>query len=80
MGSSVSSNSGERKTSSLEKRVIRRVTLRLIPFMFILYIVAYPDRINVGFAALQMNAELQLSHAVFGLGGGILQGRRWNII
>ncbi|MDD5167218.1 MAG: MFS transporter [Syntrophales bacterium] len=58
-------------SEKLEKRVIRRVTFRLIPFMFILYIVAYLDRINVGFAALQMNAELSLSHAVFGLGGGI---------
>ncbi|HNZ65056.1 MAG TPA: MFS transporter [Smithella sp.] len=55
----------------LEKRAIRRMTLRLIPFMFILYIVAYLDRVNVGFAALQMNAELQLSHATFGLGSGI---------
>ncbi len=59
------------ESSSLEKRTMRRVTLRLIPFMFILYIVAYLDRINVGFAALQMNAELHLSHAVFGLGSGI---------
>ena len=39
--------------------------------MFLLYIVAYLDRINVGFAALQMNAELQLSNAVFGFGSGI---------
>jgi MFS transporter, ACS family, tartrate transporter len=58
-------------TSPLEKRAIRRMTLRLIPFMFILYIVAYLDRVNVGFAALQMNAELQLSHAAFGFGSGI---------
>jgi MFS transporter, ACS family, tartrate transporter len=55
----------------LEKRVIRRITLRLIPFMFILYIIAYLDRINVGFAALQMNDELNLSHAIFGIGSGI---------
>ncbi len=58
-------------TSPLEKRAVRRITIRLIPFMFILYIVAYLDRVNVGFAALQMNAELQLSHAVFGFGSGI---------
>jgi ACS family tartrate transporter-like MFS transporter len=57
--------------SPLEKRAIRRMTLRLIPFMFILYIVAYLDRVNVGFAALQMNAELQLSHTAFGFGSGI---------
>ncbi|HRS98325.1 MAG TPA: MFS transporter, partial [Smithella sp.] len=41
------------------------------PFMFVLYIVAYLDRVNVGFAALQMNAELQFSNVVFGLGSGI---------
>jgi ACS family tartrate transporter-like MFS transporter len=39
--------------------------------MFVLYIVAYLDRVNVGFAALQMNAELQFSNVVFGLGSGI---------
>jgi len=65
------SNDIESNVSPLEKQIIKRMTLRLIPFMFILYIVAYLDRINVGFAALQMNAELQLSHGVFGLGGGI---------
>ncbi len=57
--------------SPLEKKAIRRITLRLIPFMFILYIVAYLDRVNVGFAALQMNADLKLSHAAFGFGSGI---------
>jgi MFS transporter, ACS family, tartrate transporter len=58
-------------TNSLEKRAVRRVTFRLIPYLFLLYIVAYLDRINVGFAALQMNAELNLSNTVFGIGGGI---------
>ena len=60
-----------READRIERRVMRHVTLRLIPFMFLLYIVAYLDRINVGFAALQMNADLNLSHTVFGLGGGI---------
>src|SRR5262249_35356030 len=44
---------------------------RLIPFLFLLYIVAYLDRINVGFAALQMNAALGLSASAYGLGAGI---------
>jgi len=44
---------------------------RLIPFLFLLYIFAYLDRINVGFAALQMNQELGLSDATYGLGAGI---------
>ncbi len=50
---------------------LRRVTLRLIPFLFILYIVAWLDRVNVGFAALQMNSDLGFSSAAFGLGSGM---------
>jgi MFS transporter, ACS family, tartrate transporter len=55
----------------MEKRVISKVSRRLIPFMFILYVIAYLDRVNVGFAALQMNADLKFSSAVYGLGSGI---------
>jgi ACS family tartrate transporter-like MFS transporter len=44
---------------------------KLIPFLFVLYLVAYLDRINVGFASLQMNRELGLSESVFGLGAGL---------
>ena len=47
---------------------LRKVTLRLIPFLFVLYIVAWLDRVNVGFAALQMNSDLGFSSAAFGLG------------
>jgi ACS family tartrate transporter-like MFS transporter len=48
-----------------------KVRRRLIPFLFLLYIVAYLDRVNVGFAALQMNAALGLSATAFGWGAGI---------
>src|SRR2546428_10182740 len=48
-----------------------RVRRRLIPFLFLLYIVAYLDRINVGFAALQMNQALGFSPRTYGLGAGI---------
>jgi ACS family tartrate transporter-like MFS transporter len=48
-----------------------RIKWRLLPFMFVLYIVAYLDRVNVGFAALQMNDDIGLSASVFGLGSGI---------
>ncbi|MEZ5288153.1 MAG: MFS transporter [Vicinamibacterales bacterium] len=48
-----------------------RVRRRLVPFLFLLYIFAYLDRINVGFAALQMNEALGLSSAVYGFGAGI---------
>jgi MFS transporter, ACS family, tartrate transporter len=51
--------------------VLSRLTWRLIPFLFLLYIVAYLDRINVGFAALQMQEELKFSDRVYGLGAGM---------
>ena len=50
---------------------LARVRRRLLPFLFVLYIVAYLDRINVGFASLKMNRELGLSDAVFGFGAGL---------
>jgi MFS transporter, ACS family, tartrate transporter len=55
----------------LAERTRRRVTRRLMPFLFVLYIIAYIDRINVSFAGLQMTADLHFSDAVFGLGSGI---------
>ena len=48
-----------------------KIRRRLIPFMFVLYIVSYLDRINVGFAALQMNQDLGFSARVYGFGAGI---------
>lgn len=48
--------------------IVRR---RLIPFLFLLYIFAYLDRINVGFASLQMNAALGFSAATYGFASGI---------
>jgi ACS family tartrate transporter-like MFS transporter len=50
---------------------LAKVRTRLLPFLFALYIVAYLDRINVGFAALEMNREVGLSQAAFGFGAGI---------
>ena len=50
---------------------LRKITWRVIPFLFVLYVVAWLDRVNVGFAALQMNAGLKFSEAVFGFGSGI---------
>lgn len=49
----------------------RKITLRLIPFLFICYVAAYLDRINIGFAQLQMRSDLGFSDAVYGLGAGI---------
>jgi len=55
----------------LAERATRRVRRRLIPFLALLYFVAYLDRVNVGFAALQMNAALGLSPLDYGRGAGI---------
>lgn len=56
---------------AIEKSTIRKTMKRILPFILLLYIVAYLDRVNLGFAALQMNAELALSAQVFGLLSGI---------
>lgn len=50
---------------------LARVRRRLIPFLFLLYLISYLDRVNVGFAALQMNAALHFSPTVYGFGAGI---------
>jgi ACS family tartrate transporter-like MFS transporter len=50
---------------------LARVRRRLIPFLFLLYLVSYLDRVNVGFAALQMNAALHFSPTVYGFGAGV---------
>ncbi len=54
-----------------EAALLSRVRRRIIPFLFLLYIAAYLDRVNIGFAALQMNQDLGLSPAVYGFGAGI---------
>ena len=55
----------------LEKKTITKVMWRLMPFLFLCYFVAYLDRVNVGFAKLQMNAALGLSESAYGLGAGL---------
>ncbi|MDQ4093309.1 MAG: MFS transporter [Actinomycetota bacterium] len=59
------------RPAAVEHRVIRKVTVRLVPFLGLLYLVNYLDRVNVGFAALTMNADLGLSAAAYGLGAGL---------
>ncbi|MFP3124781.1 MFS transporter [Ectobacillus funiculus] len=56
---------------ALERSTTRKVTLRLIPFLFLCFVIAILDRVNIGFAALQMNEDLGFSNAVFGFGAGI---------
>jgi ACS family tartrate transporter-like MFS transporter len=56
---------------SLETTVIRKLRIRLLPLLFVLYVVAFIDRINLGFAALTMNRELGISAQQFGFAAGI---------
>jgi ACS family tartrate transporter-like MFS transporter len=58
----------------ISTRAIRKLRNRIIPLLFILFIVAYVDRINIGFAALTMNAELAITSEQFGLLTGIFFG------
>jgi len=58
-------------TCTIEQRVMRKITLRIVPFIMLLYFIAFLDRVNIGFAALTMNADLGFSPAVFGFGAGI---------
>lgn len=58
-------------TDDLADATYRKVGWRLLPLLFVCYIVAHLDRVNVGFAKLQMQGDLQFSEAVYGLGAGI---------
>ena len=56
---------------TIEESALSKVRWRLIPFLFLLYIVAYLDRVNVGFASIDMKLDLKFSDTVYGLGAGI---------
>lgn len=55
----------------LERSTLRKITWRIIPYVMLVYFVGFFDRINIGFAALTMNADLGFSNTVFGLGAGL---------
>ena len=59
------------ETLSVETRTVKKTMWRILPFILLLYIVAFLDRINLGFAALEMNADLALTAETFGLLSGI---------
>jgi len=50
---------------------MRQVALRILPFLMACYFISFLDRVNLGFAALQMDSDLRLSASAFGLGGGL---------
>jgi len=61
---------GQPGTAEVE-RTYRKVFWRIVPFLMLCYVVAYLDRVNVGFAKLQMSTDLAFSETVFGLGAGV---------
>lgn len=57
--------------SSLEKSIYNRIAARLLPFLFVLYVIAFIDRVNVSFAKFSMGADIGMSDQAYGLGAGI---------
>src|SRR5438445_8747767 len=57
--------------SSVADRARRRITRRIMPYLSLLFIIAYLDRVNVGYAALQMKGDLGFTDDVLGFGAGI---------
>ncbi|WNS79598.1 MFS transporter [Domibacillus sp. DTU_2020_1001157_1_SI_ALB_TIR_016] len=58
-------------TTPLEKQVTKKVTRRIVPFLILLYVIAFIDRANLGYAALDMNEALSLTSQMFGIASGI---------
>ena len=59
------------QSDQVGESVIRKILWRVLPFLFLLYVVAYIDRVNIGFAALQMRQQLGFSDEIYGLGAGL---------
>ena len=57
--------------ASIEQRTVHRIAWRIVPFVMVLYFVAFVDRVNIGFAALTMNRDVGLSASAYGFGAGI---------
>jgi MFS family permease len=58
-------------SAAIELAAYRKVTWRLLPFLMLCYVTAYLDRVNIGFARLQMLGDLRFSETVYGLGAGM---------
>ena len=59
------------RSRTIGTTTIRKLKIRLLPFLFVLYVVAFLDRVNIGFAALTMNRELAITSQQFGFAAGI---------
>src|SRR5258707_12797038 len=71
MSMSATGVSPEAPPTELETLTLRAISWRLIPFLVLAYFLSYLDRVNLGFAALTMNKELNFSPTVFSWGAGI---------
>jgi D-galactonate transporter len=58
-------------TDAASNRLYRKIAFRILPILFFAYVIAYIDRVNVGFAKLQMLGDLKFSESVYGIGAGI---------
>ena len=57
--------------NAMETRTLRKLHTRIIPFVFVLFVIAFVDRVNIGFAALTMNKELAVTSQQYGFLAGI---------
>jgi D-galactonate transporter len=57
--------------ASIESAVYKKITWRIMPFLFACYVLAYVDRVNIGFAKLRMQQDLAMSDSIYGIGAGI---------
>jgi ACS family tartrate transporter-like MFS transporter len=57
--------------NDLEKRTLRKISWRIVPFIMLLYFIAYIDRVNIGFASLTMRTDLGFTASILGFGAGI---------
>src|SRR6201984_1836693 len=71
MNSEAAATVAKADVQGVGQRARRRVAYRLLPFVFLLYIINYIDRVNVSFANLRMSADLGFSDRVYGLGVGM---------
>lgn len=58
-------------TADVASRTLKKVSWRIIPFIMLLYFIAFLDRVNIGFASLEMNADLGFTASMFGFGAGL---------
>src|SRR6516164_11567800 len=64
-------NGGDSVTNPMEAALVRKLRIRLLPFLFVLFVLAFIDRVNLGFAALTMNRGLAMTSQQFGFAAGI---------